>query len=152
MNDDLEGEFAYGEFMLTKCKGVGYGSLMVRDTGDETTDIAIGDLYRFVQNGTATTINAGPAAPTSVVGAAATGSSPTASSSVSWTASPDADSYKIQRQKDGGAWVAGTPATGASSPSVQTGLSSGSWKFRVIAVNDGVDSAPSAESAAVVVA
>lgn len=51
-NDSLEGEFAYGEFMVTSCSGVGYGSLYE----DTTNDVAIGDLYRFIQNGQVTQI------------------------------------------------------------------------------------------------
>lgn len=54
MNDDMEGEFGYGEFLVTKCQGVGYGSLMADPA--RTPQLAIGDLYQFTQNGTAITI------------------------------------------------------------------------------------------------
>jgi hypothetical protein len=155
-DDTLEGEFGYGEFFLTSCKGHGFGSLMVVDDADESVSVALGDLYRFVQNGTITNISSGPAAPASVTAAAATGSSPTASSALSWPAVTGADSYKVERSKDNGSWIAGTPATAAtgSDPvtNTQTGLSSGSWRFRVITVRDGVDSAPSSPTSAVVVA
>lgn len=49
MNDDMEGEFGYGEFVVTKCQGVGYGSLMSDPTHEPPVEI--GDLYQFTQNG-----------------------------------------------------------------------------------------------------
>lgn len=62
-NDSLDGQFNYGDFMLTNCKGVGFGSQLANATGDPLTAVAIGDLYRFTQNGAVTTIAAGGVLP-----------------------------------------------------------------------------------------
>lgn len=72
------------------------------------------------------------------------GTSPTAQVTLDWPDAAEVDSYKIQRSTDGGAtYAAGTPATATSSTSTQTALSTGSVRFRIISVKDGVDSAPS---------
>lgn len=45
--DDMEGEYADGEFWLSKAKGQGLGSLVVAD---------LGKVYSFIQNETATAV------------------------------------------------------------------------------------------------
>ena len=82
------------------------------------------------------------------------GTSPTATVTLTWTsAGDDTDSYKIERSLDGGTtWVASTPATalGTATTSPQTGLNTGSRKFRVFAIQDGVQG-PSSNVATITV-
>lgn len=122
MNDDLEGEFAYGEFMVTSCSGVGYGSLMEKLTGDEATEILIGDLYRFVQNGEATTISASlVAAPANLSITDIT----TTTVSLEWDAVTGADTYQIYQRVVGTTpWVQSTtsPASITTNTGQVTGL------------------------------
>lgn len=77
---------------------------------------------------------------TDLSAAAPGGTSPAATVALNWADVPGADSYKIEKSTDGGStWVAATPATSTSSASSQTGLATGSVKFRVKAVDNGVD-------------
>lgn len=131
-NDSLEGEFAYGEFMVTSCSGVGYGSLYE----DTTNDVAIGDLYRFIQNGQVTQIvnDGGVAAPTNASVTAITGTTV----DLEWTASAGAESYRIyQREVGQSAWVQSTtsPASITTPTGQVTGLTlDTSYEFTVRAV------------------
>lgn len=134
MNDDMEGEFGYGEFLITKCKGVGYGSLM--SDGTRTPPLAIGDLYQFTQNSTVVNINTGPGAPTVLETSAITTTGMTAH----WTApASGADSYILQYAPSPyTTWTAiGGTITGVSQ--AITGLTTGTfYVWRVAAVLAGV--------------
>jgi hypothetical protein len=79
----------------------------------------------------------GPQPPSGLSAAAPTGTSPTASVALTWAAPagyPPAASYKIYKQVGTGAWGPGTPATSATLTATETGLSTGTVKFRVTAV------------------
>lgn len=138
-NDTLEGEFTYGEFMVTSCSGVGYGS----QYADEAAGVEIGDLYRFTQNPTVTPIagSSTVAAPTNLSSGAVT----TTTVDLTWTApNPAPDSYRVyQRLVGETAWVASTttPAT-PTTPSAQvTGLTADTdYEFVVRSVVGGVES------------
>lgn len=150
MNDDLEGEFAYGEFMVTSCSGVGYGSLMEILTGDDATEILVGDLYRFVQNDDVTTISSIAPGPTGL----SSGAVATTTVALSWTASSPAPGtgYKVYQRvyTSGGTnpWVASTttPTNGTNTTTAAsvTGLTTAThYEFKVVGVTAGVESAPS---------
>lgn len=86
----------------------------------------------------------GSAVPAGLVAAAPTGTSPTASVALSWQDTPGAASYKIAKKVGSGAWGNGTPATGSTLASTQTGLSTGTVQFRITSVaQSGKESSPS---------
>lgn len=145
MNDDLEGEFAYGEFMVTGCSGVGYGSLMEKITGDDATEILIGDLYRFVQNGVATTISSTLVnAPQNL----SSGAVAATTVALNWDAptGPAPDSYRVYQRVVGTTpWIVSTttPTNGTNTTlaaSVTGLVTATDYEFVVRAIKTGVES------------
>ncbi len=85
-----------------------------------------------------------PAAPTGII---ATGG--TNQVTISWSAVSGADSYNIYWSTTSGAGTGGTKITGATSPTVQTGLTAGTTYYYVMtAVNSAGESSPSVQVAA----
>lgn len=118
VTDNIEGEFANGEFMMTSCSGKGLGSKMPSNEGD---------LYDFVQNETATEIMvlAGPAG---IVAGTITANS----IEVNWDDLVGATSYQVQYKKatDTGWTTFGTEPT--ASVQVVSGLTAlTAYNFRV---------------------
>jgi hypothetical protein len=149
-DDSLEGEFAYGEFMLTAASGKGYGSQLANPTGDETTEVNIGDLYRFVQNDTVKTISALLPGPTGLSSVDVT----TTTVDLEWIATTPVPStgYKVYQRvwTSGGTnpWVASTttPANGtiATTTAEVTGLTLDThYEFYVVGVNGTTETARS---------
>lgn len=110
MDDDMEGEFGYGEFLVTKCQGVGYGSLLA--DGARTPVVALGELYRFTQNATVTNIP-DIAAPASF----AHGTVTSTTIPVTWATLAGATAYHLYwKLSSGGSWTqSGGDLTGTSS-------------------------------------
>jgi hypothetical protein len=147
-NDSLDGEFSYGNFMLTNCSGVGYGSQMVVATGDPDTAVALGDLYRFTQNGTVTTINAGVAPPVGLSSGAVTATTV----ALDWEpplSGPAPDAYRVYQRvwTAGGTnpWVASTttPTNGTNTTTAAsvTGLTTAThYEFVVRAIKTLIES------------
>lgn len=88
MTDDMEGEFGYGEFVVSKCQGVGYGSLMTDP--NKVPPLEIGDLYQFTQNRNVTAIP-DIGAPTNLASGAIT----TTDIPLTWGAVDGADTYHV---------------------------------------------------------
>lgn len=140
-NDTLEGEFAYGEFMVTSCSGVGYGSLYTVGTGDPNTSVEIGDLYRFIQNGTAQTISGNTIeAPTNL----SSGAVSVDTVDLTWSTVAGAESYRVyQREVGETAWTQSTttPTTPTTGTAQVTGLTADTdYEFVVRTVVGGVES------------
>lgn len=136
-NDTIEGDFADGEFFITKAGGVGLPLL------DDTNDL----LYDIVRNETPTVLTLTPEpnpipVPSNLTAGAKTGTSPTISQTITWEPVNGATGYKTQKSTDAGVtWAATTvqPA-GTATTVTETGLSTGAIKFRVAATVGGVDS------------
>lgn len=136
-NDTIEGDFANGEFFVTSASGVGLPLL------DETNDL----LYDIIRYETATVIGLTPEAnplqvPSNLTAGAKSGTSPSITQVLTWSAVTGATGYKTQKSTDGGTtWVATTvQPTGTATTVTETGLSTGSVKFRVATIVSGVDS------------
>lgn len=149
-DDSLEGEFNYGEFMLTSCSGHGFGSQLQNITGNQATEVNIGDLYRFVQNETVTTITALLGGPLGLT----TGAVATTTVALDWdAASPvPGTGYKVYQRvytpTGTNPWVASTttPTNGTITPTAATvtGLTTGThYEFFVVGITAGVESARS---------
>lgn len=143
-DDTLDGNFAYGEFMLTACKGTGFGSQLENLTGSELTEVKVGDLYRFIQNGVAQTISPGVPAPSNL----SSGATTTTTVALDWSAAAGSPTnYKVYQRVVGGptTWVASTTTpTGGSLTGTScsvTGLTTAThYEFVVRAVKVGVES------------
>lgn len=135
-NDTIEGDFADGEFFVTSASGVGLPLL------DDTNDL----LYDIIRSESSTVLTLTPEgnpvqSPLNLAAGTVTGTSPTASVVLTWTAVAGATGYKLQKSIDGGTtWIVGVPATAASNTATETGLSTGAVKFRVASTVGGVDS------------
>lgn len=146
-DDSLDGEFNYGEFQLTACSGHGFGSQMVDDTGNDATSVAIGDLYRFVQNDTVTNISAGVAPPRNL----SSGAVAATTVALNWDAPVGVVSptYKVyQRIVGSPTWVASTttPTNGTNTTlaaSVTGLVTATDYEFVVRAIKDSVESSNS---------
>jgi hypothetical protein len=148
-NASLDGEFSYGNFMLTNCSGVGYGSQMAVATGDPDTAVVLGDLYRFTQNGSVTTINAGTPAPIGL----SSGAVAATTVALTWVApTPTPDTYTVYHR----VWTAGntnpwiqsttTPTNGTNTTTAATvtGLVTAThYEFVVRATDNAIQSANS---------
>lgn len=147
-DDSLEGEFSYGEFMLTSCSGHGFGSQLQAVTGNPATEVALGDLYRFVQNESVTTISALAGPPLGLT----TGAVTATTVALDWdppTAGAPGTGYKVYQRvyTPGGTnpWVASTttPTNGTNTTTAAsvTGLTTAThYEFYVVGVTGGVDS------------
>lgn len=145
---DLDGEFNYGEFMLTACDGHGFGSQMVNVTGDPSTEVNLGDLYRFVQNQTVTTISALAGPPLGLT----TGAVTATTVALDWdppAAGAPGTGYKVYQRvytpAGTNAWVASTttPTNGTNTTSAAsvTGLTTAThYEFFVVGITGGVES------------
>lgn len=149
-DDSLEGEFNYGEFMLTACKGHGFGSQLVSVTGNPATEVAVGDLYRFVQNEAITTISALLGGPLGLT----TGAVTATTVAVDWDAATPVPGtgYKVYQRVYTPAgtnpWVASTttPTNGTNTTTAAsvTGLTTAThYEFYVVGITGGVESARS---------
>jgi hypothetical protein len=150
-DDSLEGEFSYGEFMLTSCKGHGFGSQLQNLTGNEATEVKYGDLYRFIQNDTVTVISSllGPPLGLTTGGVTAT------TVALDWdapTAGAPGTGYKVYQRvytpAGSNPWLASTttPTNGTNTTTAAsvTGLVTAThYEFVVVGVTGGVDSARS---------
>jgi hypothetical protein len=145
-NDSLDGEFSYGNFMLTNCSGVGYGSQMAIPTGDPDTAVELGDLYRFTQNGTVTTINPGTPPPMGLSSGAVTATTV----ALDWEPpTPAPDTYTVYQRvwtpTGTNPWVAATttPTNGTNTTTAAsvTGLTTAThYEFVVRATDAGIQS------------
>jgi hypothetical protein len=150
-DDSLEGEFAYGEFMLTSCSGHGFGSQLELLTGDEATEVNYGDLYRFVQNESVTMISALADPPLGL----STGDVTATTVQLDWDAPASGapgTGYKVyQRVYNAGspnAWVASTttPTNGTNTTTAAsvTGLTTAThYEFSVVGITATKESARS---------
>jgi hypothetical protein len=150
-DDALEGEFSYGEFMLTSGSGHGFGSQLQNLTGDESTEVKYGDLYRFVQNETVTVISSLAAPPLGLT----TGTVAATTVALDWdppTTGAPGTGYKVYQRvytpTGSNAWIASTttPTNGTNTTTAAsvTGLTTAThYEFVVVGVTGGQDSARS---------
>lgn len=141
-NDNIEGEFADGEFFVTSASGIGLPLV------DDANDL----LYDLVQNESKTSIPLTPvpnpiATPQNVTPGALT----TTTVVLAWTAVAGATGYLVERSVSPySAWVAVASGAGgepASASTTVTGLTAATaYKFRVKAVTAAGTSAPSTET------
>lgn len=136
-NDKIEGDFADGEFFVTKASGVGLPLL------DDANDL----LYDIVQNETKTSIPKTPVpnpipSPQNVEVGALTATS----AELSWDEVVGATGYKVQKSSDAGAtWTdvasgsGGEPST--NSTTVTTLTTATAYQFRVKAITASGESA-----------
>lgn len=136
-NDTIEGDFANGEFFVTNASGVGLPLL------DETNDL----LYDIVRNETPTVLSLTPEAnpipsPSNLTAGAKSGTSPSITQTISWSAVPGATGYVTQKSIDGGTTWTNTTVqpSGAATTVTETGLSTGTVRFRVASIVGGVQS------------
>lgn len=133
-NASIEGQFADGEFFVTRASGLGLPLL------DDTNDL----LYDIVHNEQKSAISLTPdpnplPAPQNV----SVGTLTATSAALNWDPSSQADSYKVQRSADGGTtWTAVTAGNGGEPTSASTtvaGLTASTqYVFRVAGVFDTV--------------
>lgn len=133
VTDSLEGDFGDGEYFVTHTSGQGM-PLMLDDDEDVLYDMIINETSTPI--GTTPTANP-PARPKNLAAGAVGGVSPNATVTLTWTAVAGATSYNIQRKLGAGSFAAATPGTSATATSPQTGLTTGTWTFRVQAVVSG---------------
>lgn len=135
-NDKVDADFKDGEFMTTAVSGVGLPLL------DDTNDL----LYSIFRRETSTALTLTPdpnpvQSPLNLTAGAQTGTSPSVSQVLTWTPVAGATAYPIQKSTDGGTtYVAGTPSTIGVGNVTETGLATGTVKFRVAATVGGVTS------------
>lgn len=138
-NDTIDADFADGEFATTAVSGVGMPLL------DDANDL----VYSIFRHETSVDLTLTPQAnplqaPLNLTPGAIGGTSPAATVALTWSPVSGAASYNIEKSTDGGAtWTDGTPATSNTPTVSQTGLSTGTAKFRVSSVVNGDESDPS---------
>jgi hypothetical protein len=136
-NDTLDGEFSDGQFMSSGFSGVGLPLL------DEGNDL----LYDIIRNEQITSASLTPLpnpvpVPRNLTAGTKTGTSPSITQVITWTAVDSATSYVTQKSTNGGTSYAATTVqpAGVATTITETGLSTGTILFRVAAIVGGVQS------------
>lgn len=136
-NDTIEGDFSDGEFFVTSASGVGLPLL------DDTNDL----LYDIIRHETSTVLTLTPEGnpvpvPLNLAAGTKSGSSPTISQVLTWSAVSGATAYATQKSTDAGVTWANTTVqpAGTATTVTETGLSSGATQFRVRSTVGGVNS------------
>jgi len=142
---DIQANFTGGEFTTSQISGVGLPLL------DDTNDL----IYSIFRRETAAVLTLTPdanplAAPLNLTAGTISGTSPSRSVVLTWTAVSGATSYLVEKSIDAQATWASAGTNPTSATLTPTGLSTGTVYFRVSTIVSGVTSSPSSSIAVVV--
>lgn len=135
-NGNITANFADGQFTTTAVSGVGYPLL------DDTNDLLYSIFRRETSHAITLTPDPNPVqSPLNLTAGVQAGTSPAVTQVLTWTPVVGATAYPIQKSVDAGVtWIPGVPATIGVANVTETGLATGSIRFRVAATVGGVTS------------